>query len=349
MPDLPFAQSKPMERRELLRAAGASTAVAIWGAAPALAADAAFTLRLSTWGAPSVPQVSVYVPEFTKRVQDGSQGRIVVQHYPAGSLVKETDVATAIQGRVVDISLSEIGTWASSVPTAALLNTILFAPTDAGFAAAIGPGTKLYQTLADDLARHGGVLLGTIDNGAPTVVSRDPILDPKDFRGKTVRVFDRLTSQIVQTLGGAPSTIQVSDVYPALERGTVKAAIGGLQGAAGLKEYEVAKNLLLTNGVFGTGTTFYVMNKASFAELPPDLQKVVLEAGAAAGILANAAVITALVRLQNEMQSHGMTVTALEPGTPRYEAFVAALKPLADQQAAKFPPALVQELRNGKG
>ena len=296
----PPAASRPaLHRRALLAAAGLAAA-----AVRPARAEAPFTLRLATWGAPSVPQVSVYVPEFTRRVQEGSQRRIVVQHYPAGSLVKEQDVATAVQARVVDISLSEIGTWASSVPMAAVLNTILFAPTDAGFAAKIGPGTKLYKLLANDLAKHGGILLGTIDNGAPVIVSRDPILGPKDFRGKTVRVFDRLTSQIVQTLGGSPSTIQVSDVYPALERGAVKAAIGGLQGAAGLKEYEVAKHLLMTNGIFGTGTTFYVMNEASMAALPADLQKLVLESGEAAGILANAAVVAALRRLQDEMQSH---------------------------------------------
>ncbi len=339
-----FSMHATISRRGLI---GAASLAALGG--PVWAAEAEFTLRLSTWGAPGVPQVSVYVPEFTKRVQEASHGRITVQHYPAGSLVKETDVATAIQARVVDISLSEIGTWAASVPTAALLNTILFAPTDAGFAAAIGPGTKLYQALGEDLARHGGILLGTIDNGAPTVVSRDPINGPQDFRGKTVRVYDRLTSQIVQTLGGAPSTIQVSDVYPALERGTVKAAIGGLQGAAGLKEYEVAKYLLLTNGVFGTGTTFYVMAKASMAALPADLQKVVVEAGEEAGKIANDAVVAALLRLREEMAAHGMTVTELQPGSPPYSAFVAALKPLADQQAAKFPPGLLQELHDARG
>ncbi|MDQ2801411.1 MAG: TRAP transporter substrate-binding protein [Pseudomonadota bacterium] len=349
MRNLSSVHDKPIDRRELLRAAGLSVGLAASATLPAWATDAKFTLRLSTWGAPSVPQVAVYVPEFTKRVESGSQGRITVQHFPAGSLVKEQDVASAIQARVVDISLSEIGTWASSVPTAALLNTVLFSPSDAQFATMIGPGTKLYRALDADLGKHGAVLLGTIDNGAPVVVSRQPITTPQDFRGKTVRVFDRLTSQIVQTLGGAPSTIQVSDVYPALERGTVQAAIGGLQGEAGLKVYEVAKFLLLTNGVVGTGTTFYVMNKASLTALPPDLQKLVVDSGEAAGRLANDAVVGALVKLRQVMEAHGMKVTDLQPGSPQYDAFVTALKPLADQERAKFSPALVQDLTLGKG
>ncbi|HUA56010.1 MAG TPA: TRAP transporter substrate-binding protein [Candidatus Sulfotelmatobacter sp.] len=333
-----------LSRRKILHAGAAAAALAATRSLRAHATDAIYTLRLSSWGAPGVPQVSVYVPEFTKRVSEGSQGRIAVQHFPAGSLVKEQDVASAIQAGVVDISLSTIGSWASTAPTAALLNSILFSPTDAGFATLIGPGTKLYGMLADDLAKRSGVLLGTIDNGAPVVVSRAPINGPGDFRGKTVRVYDRLTSQIVQTLGGAPSTIQVTDVYPALERGTVQAAIGGLQGEAGLKVYEVAKYLLLTNGVIGTGITFYVMNKAALARLPADLQHLVVESGEAAGRIANDAVVNALGKLRQVMADHGMTVTELELGTPAYEAFVAALKPLADQQRAHLSPALLQAL-----
>lgn len=319
---------------------------AVLGAAlgPRAARAAEFTLRLSTWGAPNVPQVADFVPVFTKAVQDGSGGRVAVQHYPAGSLVKETDVGTAIQARVVDISLSDMGVWASSVPTASALNTVLFHPTDEGFASVLGFGTPLYKRLAEDLAKRNAVLLGTIDNGAPVVVSKDKIATPEDFRGKTVRSYDRLTSQIVQTLGGAPSSIQVSDVYPALERGTVKAAIGGLQGAVGLKEYEVAKYLLVTNGVFGTAATFYVMNKQAMAALPADLQQLVLKAGEEASKAANDSVVKAMVRLRDEMRAHGMVVTELEPGKPDYEAFRLVLEPLAKQQAARLPADLLAEL-----
>lgn len=340
-----WADRSMMGRRGL--AVGAAAAALL---APGRAARAAeFIIRLSSWGAPNVPQVAEFVPTFTRQVQEGSGGRITVQHYPAGSLVKETDVATAIQARVVDISLSDVGVWASSVPTAALLNTVLFHPTDAGFAAAIGPGTRLRKLLADDLVKRNAVLLGAMDNGAPVVVSRDRMVVPEDFRGKTVRTYDRLTSQIVQTLGGAPSTIQVSDVYPALERGTVKAAIGGLQGAVGLKVYEVAKFLLLTNGVFGTGTTFYVMNKLSLEALPADLQALVLRAGEAAGVAANDAVVKAMGRLRDEMKAHGMTVTELQLQSPEYEAFRKALEPLSKQQASRLAPELVAELVHAGG
>jgi hypothetical protein len=46
----------------------------------------------------------------------GSKGRIAVQTFAAGALVNEQDVAYPIQSRVVDISLSTAGVWASISP-----------------------------------------------------------------------------------------------------------------------------------------------------------------------------------------------------------------------------------------
>jgi TRAP-type transport system periplasmic protein len=333
-------------RRRVLAGIGASALVL--GGARASRAEAALTLRLASWGAPAAPQVVNFVGAFQAMVEKGSGGRIAVQSFPAGALVNERAVPTAIQTRVVDISLTTLGSWASIVPAAGALNTVFFSPTAAGFAKAIGPDTPLFQTLDDAMAQHGVRVLAVLYNGPVVVASRAPMDAPADFRGKTVRVFDRLTAQIVQTLGGAPSTIEVADVYPALERGTVQAAIGGLEGAIGLKEYEVAKYLLATNGLFGLLMTGYVMNKSALDALPPDLQKIVLDAGHEAGRQASAAMIDAYAKELDQMRQHGMQVTLLQPGTPAYQAFATALSPLAEAQKKQFPPALVQQISDAQ-
>lgn len=332
--------STQIDRRQLLTATAALSAAAV---IPARAAST-HTLRLASWGAPKAPQVVEFAASFQQEIQKGSGGRIAVQTFPAGSLVNERAVPTAVQSQVVDISLTTIGSWASIVPTAGVLNTVFFRPTADTFEKVIGPGTKLFNALDQDMSKHGVRLLATLYNGPVVVVSRAPIDQPAAFHGKTVRVFDRLTAEIVQSLGGAPSTIEVADVYPALQRGSVQAAIGGLEGAIGLKEYEVAKYLLATNGVFGLLMTGYVMNKSSLDALPPDLQKVVLESAYAACRHTTRAMITAYDHELEEMQQHGMTVTKLDAGTPRYKQFSDALASLARTQEARFPKELVREV-----
>jgi TRAP-type mannitol/chloroaromatic compound transport system substrate-binding protein len=78
------ARTVRLPRRRLLAGAGLTAGLA---ATPILRARAApqFTLRLSTWGAPSVPQVAVFVAQFTQSVTHLSGGRIAVQHFPAGA------------------------------------------------------------------------------------------------------------------------------------------------------------------------------------------------------------------------------------------------------------------------
>ncbi|MGH7716256.1 MAG: TRAP transporter substrate-binding protein, partial [Vulcanimicrobiaceae bacterium] len=191
---------------------------------------------------------------------------------------------------------------------------------------------------------RGVKLLAALDNGAPVVVSNSPLTMPGDFKGKTVRVYDKPTGEIIRTLGGAPSTITVSDVYPALQRGTVSAALGGLEGAYGLREYEVAKYLLDTNGAFGLDVNGYVMNLHALTSLPSDLQKVVLDSAYEAGKTTNAAMIKSHVEELKKMADQGMKVTVLKPGTPEYGAFREALKSLAKSQASQFPPALVHQV-----
>lgn len=330
-----------LSRRAVIGSALGAAAMA----APRLVRAATrYTLRLASWGSPSAPQVVAFVPEFQKLVTQTSQDRITVQSFPAGSLVDERAVPSAIQSRVVDIALTTMGSWASIVPTAGALNTVFFSPTGDRFDKIIGPGTALFHAFDTDMAKHGVRVLAALYNGPVVVVSHAPMTTPVAFRGKTVRVFDRLTAEIVQTLGGAPSTIGVADVYPALQRGTVQAAIGGLEGAIGLKEYEVGRYLLATNGVFGVLITGYVMNKASLDGLPLELQKVVLEAGHEAGRQASDAMVAAYGQELKAMQKHGMKVTVLESGSTPYMDFTAALAPLAKAQEAKFPSALVKTI-----
>jgi TRAP-type C4-dicarboxylate transport system substrate-binding protein len=329
--------------RQVLFAAIGACVVLVAASAP-VKSEESYTLRLASWGAPTASQVVDFTSTFKDAVEKASGGRISVQTFPAGSLVNERAVPTAIQSGVVDISLTTMGSWSSIVPTAGALNTVFFRPTAENFDKVIGPGTGLFKTLDDDMASHGVRLLAALYNGPVVVVSKAPMKSPGDFKGKTVRVFDRLTAEIVQSLGGAPSTIEVADVYPALQRGTVQAAIGGLEGAIGLKEYEVGKYLLATNGEFGLLLTGYVMNRKSLEALPADLQKVVLDSGYAASRHATQAMIASYARELGQMQEHGMTVTTLLPDTVEYRQSSDALAPLAKTQEERFPKELIRRV-----
>jgi len=315
---------------------------------PAVAAQKHYTLRVATFGAASAVQVASFVPLFTKLVEDGSHGQISVQSFPSGSLVGEHAVPSSVENDVADISLTVIGTWLSTVPLSGIVDTVFFSPSSAKFESLIGSGTTLFKALDAAMQVRGVKLLAALDNGSPVIVSNAPLTMPSDLRGKTVRVYDKPTAELVKALGGAPSTITVSDVYAALQRGTVSAALGGLEGAFGLREYEVSKYLLDANGLFGLDVNGYVMNLHALKSLPPDLQKVVLSAATQAGKVTNAAMIKSHVKELGEMRQHGMQVTVLKPGTREYLAFRNALASLSKSQEPQYPASLVHDIVIGE-
>ncbi|HET8997413.1 MAG TPA: hypothetical protein VFN42_12170, partial [Acetobacteraceae bacterium] len=153
-------------------AIGGALGLAASVAAPHIARAAGkYTLRLASWGSPNAPQVAAFVTQFQKLVAGNSHGQIEVQDFPAGSLVSERAVPSAIQTRVVDIALTTMGSWASIAQSAGALNTVFFSPTGDRFEKIIGPGTPLFHTFDADMATHGVRVLAALYNGPVVVVS----------------------------------------------------------------------------------------------------------------------------------------------------------------------------------
>lgn len=295
-------------------------------------ADAAdITLRVATWGSPQHPQVTGWVPIFTSEVEKNSAGRIAVQSFPAASLIKEQDVPSALPAGVADISLVILEDFSGLDPEIGVLGSPLVQFSFASFYKAMAPGTPLFAATNDALRAHGVILLSAIDVGPAVFVSRDPLRTPADFRGKNIRVYSGSTSTLIQELGGAPTQLSQNDVYAALSTGTVQAAYGGLPGIYGAKQYEVAKYLAKPNGMFGSLINGYVMNANSFAKLPPDLQKIVLDAATKANASANKANEAAYNRDLEEISAHGSTVITLDP-----KAFRVATEHLRRDALAKY-------------
>ncbi len=262
-------------------------ALAMSAAAPA--ADQSYTLRLATWGSPTHPQVTEWVPFFSSEVERNSKGRIKVQVYPAASLIKEPDVASAIPAGVADISLAVLEDFSGVDPEIGIFGTPLMDLNFDAFAKAMHPGSELFNATNDSLRKHGMVLLSAIDIGPPVFVGKEPLRTAADFHGKNIRVYSAGTAAIVQSLGAAPTQLNQNDVYAALSTGTVQASYGGLGGIYGLEQYEVAKFLTLPGPIFGLDINGYVMNAAKLDGMAPDLRKIVLDAATKANARANEA------------------------------------------------------------
>lgn len=300
-----------------------------------------YILSLSTWGSPKHPQVTQFVPMFVKLVEQRSDGQIKFRIFQGGELVKEKFVSTAIPQDTADISLSVLERWSSRIPDFEVLGSPLWTWPMAKTLHDLVPGKPLFDYLGKQLKAQGAILLAAFDIGPPVFVTNFKVRKPSDLKGHTIRVYSRGTAQIVQTLGGAPSTIGVGEVYTALQRGTVDGAMGGLGGAVGLKYYEVGKDMFSPMGALGSLINGYVMSKEKFDELSPHLQKVIVESAAQARNHAQKALIRLYSKQLAEVRSAGKNVYVLRPHGTLWNQWRTAIKPLVKKGETEYPAHLL--------
>lgn len=323
-----------------------ATALAVAGLLAAAPASAkTYRLSLSSWGSPKHPQVTQFVPQFTKMVTKKSDGRIRFRVFEGGEMVKEEFVATAVPQDTVDISLTVLDTWAGRIPDVSITTSPLWTKSMEETRDQLLPGHPIFDYFDKQLRSQGAVLLSIFDIGPAVVTTTFKLEKPSDLRGKSLRVYSKGAGRVIQALGGSPVTMGVGDVYSALQRGTVDGAMGGLQGTVGLKYYEVGKELFVPNGALGTLIHAYVMNKEKFESLPPDLQKIITESATAARNHMQQYIIDKYGAFIQVVADHGVPVKQLHKGTPEWGEWQKALSGLAQEAEKTYPAPLVKLIR----
>jgi len=116
----------------------------------------------------------------------------------------------------------------------------------------------------------GGVVLGGYLWPNQYIISRKPIRSPSDFKGLKIRVYGAADTEFVRAFGMEPVAITFAEVYPALERGTVDAAMTGSYPAFAIKLYEVAKYMVDVNQRRKSGVL--LVSKGTWDRLSPEVR-----------------------------------------------------------------------------
>jgi TRAP-type C4-dicarboxylate transport system substrate-binding protein len=122
--------------------------------------------------------------------------------------------------------------------------------------------------------------IATLGLGASDYGAKKPILRLADFAGKKLRINGtELERQKMAKLGATGIGMPLSEVVPALDQGTIDGTISGISVFVAFKMNDLLKTLTVTNDTFINSIA--VVSKPWLDKLPPDLQKVVLDSGAA--------------------------------------------------------------------
>ena len=147
----------------------------------------------------------------------------------------------------------------------------------------------LESDILDPLAREveersGVMLIGYAGGGVRNIFATREIGDLAGLRGLKIRVQGApIWSKAFAAAGMSPSVIAYNEIYNAIQNGVIDAGENEAAGIEQMRFYEVAPKLALTQHAITIRPLCFA--KATFDQLPSDLQAAILKAGAEAGAL----------------------------------------------------------------
>jgi len=238
-------------------------------AGPLQAAEATkpLVLKFASWTPPQVNfgRAGVWIVQEMER---RSQGRIKIEYYWSSSLIPAQQLIDALQKGVSDISFINPAYQPGKLP---LLSVISIAVGD------VCPSSKALQELMQmpeikaELDSLNMRYLGPLTNNTYGVWSRrKQVRNLGDLKGLKLRAVGN-HANLLHALGGVPVSLGATEIYQAIEKGTLDGALANPSFALGYKWDEVTKYYYPIP--FGGLGQFVAINKSSWDKIPADIQK----------------------------------------------------------------------------
>lgn len=264
----------------------------------------------------------VALVKFADLVKERSKGEVEITVYPGSTLGPDAQLINLTRGGSIDIAVSGSTNFNGLVAqTAALELPFIFRDTSHAYKVLDG---KVGQDLLDEMGKHSLKGLSYFENGWRVMSNnRRPMLTPDDAKGLKIRSTPNpYHIQAFQLLGMNPSPMAIAELYGALESKAFDAQEHPLPVFWSSKFYEVQKFLSLTNHAYSP--TVAVMNKAKFDGLPPQHQKVIVDAARDAVVFHREFNAKDNQRILQELKKAGIQVVE----QPNLAPFVALVTPV---------------------
>jgi len=289
-------------RRNFLASAGSGALALSTGRV--LAQKAEFTYKYAN-NLPVSHPLNLQAKEMVELIRADTKGRVDIQIFPNNQLGGDTDMLSQVRsGGIEFFTLS--GLILSTLVPAAAITGIGFAFPDYDTVWKALDG-ELGAYVRAQIAKSNLLAMDRIwDNGFRQITSSTrPIQSAEDLKGMKIRVPPSpLWTSMFKALDAAPTSINFSEVYSALQTKVVEGQENPLAVIATAKLYEVQKYCSLTNHMWDG--FWFLANRRAWERLPEDLRAVVARHINAAGLKERADVSALNAGLQKELTDKGL-------------------------------------------
>ena len=252
-----------------------------------------------------------HVQAAAAKIKSATNGQVTVQVFPNNQLGDDTHMLANLRAGAMQMMGIGDNILATLVASCAIDN-VGFAFKDAKTAWAALDG-EVGPLVRADIAKTGLYAMEKVwDEGFREITtSTKPINTPEDLRGFKIRVPPSpMNLSIFKDLGAAPVTMNVAELYTALQTKVVDGQENPLGVIETTKFYQVQKYCSMTNHMW-VGY-WMIMNGPFWKSLSADHQKAVSEAFNTAGEsqrTANAALDSSL---ESKLKSQGLTFNTVD-------------------------------------
>jgi len=211
-------------RRRMLTTAAAAGAVAITGAPYIRNADAAQT---TTWKVqtswPGGIGLDIF-KDWCNSIVEKTGGELAFEPYGAKEVVGDFQLFDAVKNGVLDAMNPFSLYWAGRLPASVFMSSYplgLRQPAEWDtFFYSLG-GLEIVRELFQGFGMH---YVGPIQHDANIIHSKVPIRSIDDFKGRKMRLPGGMVAQLFQKAGAKTTLLPGSEIFPALEKGTIDVA-----------------------------------------------------------------------------------------------------------------------------
>ncbi|MDL2259789.1 TRAP transporter substrate-binding protein [Deltaproteobacteria bacterium OttesenSCG-928-K17] len=214
--------------------------------------------------------------QFKERVEKYTDGQVRVDIFLSSQLGNERDMIEGLSMGLLEGSLTSSAPLANFSSDFLLLD-LPYIVTDREKAYKVMDG-EVGQAILGTMTSKGVLALGFWENGFRNVTnSKRPIVNPADLKGLKIRTMENPIHQYTfEYFGATPTPMAWSEVFLALQQGTIDGQENPLVIIDTVKVYEVQKYISLTGHFYSPAV--FMLSKQIFDSYPKDVQDAILKA-----------------------------------------------------------------------
>ena len=251
--------------KHFLKSCATASAVAL----SALAAQAAeTTLTISSWAPPTHGINALFWPEVIRQIEEATDGRVTAEvKYGLGSPPAQYDL-------VLDGAADITWIFHGYSPGRFVATKMIELPGYEGNAEAASVAYwRAYEKYLAAADEHKGVkVAGLMTHGPGMLHTNADVNSLADIAGMKLRLGGGVSGDVGAALGATGIRVPAPKVYETLASNAADGVMMPMEGKAGFKLFEVAKNTYTVPGGFYRGSFAVIMNSDTFAGLSAEDQ-----------------------------------------------------------------------------